>query len=376
MKPIRLQWPTLGHLLEEAARRHRGKPLLIYEGRRLSFEEVDRWVNRAANALRGLGLGHGDKVGVMLPNGFEFPVAWLAIAKLGAVMVPVNVNYKEHDLEYLLSDSEAAAILIDAEFLPVLEKVRSRLPRLKQVIVVGPAPQGCQSWLCLLEEADDRFTIAGFGENDLLNIQYTSGTTGFPKGCMLNHRYWLVMGKTVSEFCPFYPTDVDLTAQPFYYMDPQWNLVLCLMHGIPLVVMHRFSPSKFWQTVKDNGVTFFYVIGTMPFYLLKQEPDPELEQCHKLRLVMCSGIVPQFHALFEKRWNVPWREAFGTPGTGWEPLMVYGNAILQDRILFATDNMLPAARCVEELHALPLKERVKAKWLGMNAARLLGIAGG
>jgi hypothetical protein len=66
----------------------------------------------------------------------------------------------------------------------------------------------------------------------------------------------------------------------------------------------------------------------------------------------------------------------GTPGTGWEPLMVYGNSMLQDRILFATDNMLPAARCVEELHALPLKESVKAKWLGMNAARLLGIAGG
>jgi crotonobetaine/carnitine-CoA ligase len=88
------------------------------------------------------------------------------------------------------------------------------------------------------------------------------------------------------------------------------------MHGIPLVVMHRFSPSKFWRTVRDHEVTFFYVIGTMPFYLLKQDPDPELEQRHNLRLVMCSGIVPQFHAQFEKRWNVPWREAFGMTETG------------------------------------------------------------
>jgi crotonobetaine/carnitine-CoA ligase len=316
MKKAALAWPTLGHLLEDAAKRHREKTLLVYEGQTLSFEAFDLQVNRAANALQALAVGRGDKVALMLPNGFEFPTAWLASAKLGAVMVPVNINYKEHDLEYILNDSEASAIVIAAEFLPVLAKVRSRLPLLKHLIVVGLAVEGFSSYATLLAEADDRFTISGVGENDLLNIQYTSGTTGFPKGCMLTHRYWLAMGRTASEFCPFYPTDVDLTAQPFYYMDPQWNLILCLMHGIPLVVMHRFSPSKFWQAVRDNGVTFFYVIGTMPFYLLKQDPDPELEQRHKLRLAICSGIVPQFHAQFEKRWNVPWREAFGMTETG------------------------------------------------------------
>jgi hypothetical protein len=63
----------------------------------------------------------------------------------------------------------------------------------------------------------------------------------------------------------------------------------------------------------------------------------------------------------------------GKPGTGWEPLMVYGNSLLQDRVLFATDNMLPHKRCVDELNALPLKDSVKEKWLGANAARLLGL---
>lgn len=231
-------------------------------------------------------------------------------------MVPVNVNYRAHDLEYILGDSEASAIVIDAEFLPVLEQVRPRLTFMKHVIVVGQASKAFHNYAELLQDAAGDFAIVDVGQNDLLNIQYTSGTTGFPKGCMLTHRYWLVMGRTASEFCRFLPMDVDLTAQPFYYMDPQWNLVLCLMQGIPLVVMHRFSPSKFWQTVRDNGVTFFYIIGTMPFYLLKQDPDPALEQGHKLRLVICSGIVPQFHAMFEKRWNVPWREAFGMTETG------------------------------------------------------------
>lgn len=80
--------------------------------------------------------------------------------------------------------------------------------------------------------------------------------------------------------------------------------------------MEKFSVTRFWPTVNKNNVTFFYVLGTMPFYLLKQAPNPELEQQHNLRLVLCSGIVPSFHEIFEKRWNVPWREAFGMTETG------------------------------------------------------------
>jgi crotonobetaine/carnitine-CoA ligase len=181
---------------------------------------------------------------------------------------------------------------------------------------LGDAPNGYHSFADIIESASDKFTIKDVGENDLLNIQYTSGTTGFPKGCMLTHRYWLLIGRTASEQYHALPNDVDLTAQPFYYMDPQWNTVLCMMMGISLVIMHRFSPSKFWQAVKENNVTWFYILGTMPFYLLKQEENPAIEQDHKLRFVLCSGIVPQFHAVFEKRWNVPWREVYGMTETG------------------------------------------------------------
>jgi len=198
MKRVELKWPTLGHLLEDAARHHRDKTLLIYEGQRLSFGEVERRVNRSANALQDLGVRKGDKISVMLPNGFEFPITWLGIAKLGAVMVPTNINYQAHDLEYILSDYEASVIVIHEDYLPVLEKVRPKLPLLKHTVVLGEARAGCHSYMVLLGNASDAFAIGGVGENDLLNIQYTSGTTGFPKGCMLTHRYWLVMGLTVS----------------------------------------------------------------------------------------------------------------------------------------------------------------------------------
>jgi len=133
---------------------------------------------------------------------------------------------------------------------------------------------------------------------------------------MLTHGYWLLIGKTAAQYLNLTENDVDMTAQPFFYMDPQWNTILCLMGGIPLVIMEKFSVTRFWATVNRHKVTFLYVIGTMPFYLLKQTPNPELEQHHHLRVIMCSGIVPNFHETFEKRWNVPWREAFGMTETG------------------------------------------------------------
>ena len=309
-------WPSVGHLLEDAAKISGNKVLFIYEDQKLSFVEVNNKVNQMANALKKIGVGKNDKVSVMLPNGFEFPITWLALAKLGAVMVPTNINYKEHDLEYILNDSQASAMVIHFDHLPLLETVKPKTPGLQHVVVFGDTPGNYHSYQDIIDNAAETFAIENVDESDLLNIQYTSGTTGFPKGCMLTHRYWIQLGKLLCEFFQADSDDVDLTAQPFYYMDPQWNTIVCLIMGMSLVIMHRFSPSKFWQTVKEHNVTWFYVLGTMPFYLLNLEPNPELEQNHNLKFVICSGIMPQYHETFEKRWNVPWREGFGMTETG------------------------------------------------------------
>ncbi len=309
-------WRSIGHLLEDAAQQHGDATLFIFNGERISFAEADRRVNRLANALRGLGIGKGERVAVMLPNGVDFPVCWLAIGKLGAVMVPTNTAYQERDLTYILADSGASFILLHEDYFPRLQAVRASLPALREVIVVGSAPPETHSFVELIDSASDVFTIENVEAGGLLNIQYTSGTTGFPKGCMLTHDYWLLLGQTAAQFMHIQPGDVDLTAQPFYYMDPQWNTVACLIGGIPLVIMERFSVSRFWPTIHEYGVTILYLLGTMPFFLMKADENPDLEQQHKLRMIACSGIVPNFHAEFERRWNVPWREAFGMTESG------------------------------------------------------------
>jgi acyl-CoA synthetase (AMP-forming)/AMP-acid ligase II len=309
------QMQNLGSLVREAAQRYGEKTILRFEGASLSFVELEERTNRLANVLEKLGVKAGDRVAVMLNNGFDFPVTWLSIAKLGAIMVPVNTQYQHDDLRFVLRDSGAWLLVTSPEFLPLALRVKPEVGSLETISVFGlsnhavelePAMQG----------ASTVFAAPKVARDSLVNLQYTSGTTGFPKGCMLSHAYWLELGLRTSQMMDCRADDVDLTVQPFYYMDPQWNLALCLLNGIPLVVAPKFSVSRFWQTVIAEGVTFFYCLGTIPVFLLKQPENPALERGHKLRFVSCSGIVPQFHALFESRFGVPWREGFGMTETG------------------------------------------------------------
>ena len=315
METLKLPWVSLGHVLEHAATECPDAPLLIYEGDRLTYAEVDRRVNQIANLFRALGLSHGDRVSVMLPNGFDFPTIWLAIAKTGLIMVPTNIQYQMHDLEYILSDSKASCMILHADFVPQLEKVKERVPTLKQILVVGGAPAGYESFEEQWTSQADGYTIRGVTDKDPINIQYTSGTTGFPKGCILPHRYWMVVGRLKSQSFGFRPTDVNFNAQPFYYMDPQTHLATCLMAGMSLVLVPRFSVSGFWRTIVENDVSFFYCLGTMPLMLLNREPD-ELEKQHRLRFVSCSGIPKDLHETIEKRFGCPWREIYGSTESG------------------------------------------------------------
>jgi acyl-CoA synthetase (AMP-forming)/AMP-acid ligase II len=309
------QMQNLGSLVREAANRFGNKTILRFEGSSLSFTQLEERTNQLSNVLEKLGVKAGDRVAVMLGNGFDFPITWLSIAKLGAIMVPVNTQYQHDDLRFVLRDSGAWLLVTSPEFVKLANQVQPECEMLESIVVFG-ASRAAIELRHAMKVASKEFAPSDIARDSLVNLQYTSGTTGFPKGCMLSHAYWLELGLRTSEMLECRADDVNLTVQPFYYMDPQWNVALCLLNGIPLVVAPKFSVSKFWPTVHDEGVTFFYCLGTIPVFLLKQPENPALEQGHKLRFVSCSGIVPQFHALFESRFAVPWREGFGMTETG------------------------------------------------------------
>lgn len=309
-----------GEILERAATLWPEKAGLVFDdsSESLTYAEIERRSARISGVLRELGVGEGDRVGVMLGNRPEFPLAWLALVRLGAVMVPVNAFYKEQDASYVLEHSGTKAVLTSSEFVPLLERVRRSAPDLECIISVDGSESG------EAEDLGERLALSGGAPppvaaypEDLVSIQYTSGTTGRPKGCMLSHSFWLYKTRKHREqpTPPLGEGDVLLTAQPFYYIDPQWNLMVSLATGAPLVVLDRFHPSSFWDKVREYGVTFFFCIGAMPTLMLKMPPSVR-DRDHRVRHVICGAIPPYLHRELEERWGAPWHEWFGMTETG------------------------------------------------------------
>jgi crotonobetaine/carnitine-CoA ligase len=290
--------PTLAAVTRAAAETWPDRVALVFDetGEHLTFAEVERRSNAVANALRELGIRAGDTVAVMLRNRAEFPVSWLGIAKLGAAIVPLNVFYRREDAHYLLADSGAKAVITADEFAPLLGSLDRTGLALQHVLSVdgnGGGSAADFAALCAAAAVEPPPVIVL--PEHLANIQYTSGTTGKPKGCMLSNFCWVSSMRSLVEDNPgFGQHDVLLTAQPFYYADPQWNTLVGLLSGARVVVLDRFHPSSFWGKVQEYETTVFYCLGVMPQLLFKMPAEPD-EREHKLRLVLCSAIPPNLH---------------------------------------------------------------------------------
>jgi len=308
----------LPRLCVRAAQLWPAKAALVFDatGDRLTFSELDSLSNAYANALAGIGIRPGERIAVMLPNRVEFPLLWLAIAKLGAVMVPVNVNYRTVDAGYVLAHSGSRLLVVDASLEQLASDLKIEVPTLEMVATADGAGRDMLSLVDLVAAAVTERPSADVAAETLLNIQYTSGTTGRPKGCLLTHYFWTRMGGNFYRYHPHLDDrDVILTCQAFYYADPQWLFVAALMSGATMVVLDRFHASNFWSRIRTYGVTFFYCLGMMPVALLRTPPSDE-DRRHRVRAVSCSAIPASFHRALEDRWGVPWFEVYGMTETG------------------------------------------------------------
>ncbi len=307
-------------LLESAAIRWSDRPVLIFDqfAETISYRDLAERTRTVAAALESIGVERGNRVAVMLRNRPEFPIVWLALARLGAVMVPLNVYYRQADATYVLNDAGVTLLVTEVDFADLAVLLRDAVPSIQTVVSVDAAVKsyGVHSLADILAHAGGAPSARPIYPETTINIQYTSGTTGYPKGCALSQYYWIRLARMVAAGPPqLSAEDVFLTAQPFYYMDPQWNLAGALAVGACLVVLDRFHPSTFWEKIRAYDVSFFYCLGMMPAALYAMDPSAE-DRRHRVKGIACSAIPVRLHAALESRWGVPWYEAFGMTETG------------------------------------------------------------
>ncbi|MBC7802551.1 MAG: acyl--CoA ligase [Candidatus Parcubacteria bacterium] len=303
-------------LLDEAAAEKPGHLAwrFIDSGETATYREVQAMVNRIASGLHRLGVRKGTHVAVMVPNLPQFPVTWLALGRLGAVMVPVNISYTGRELDYIVNDGDAEYLVLHEEYLPTLRAMLKRPAALDdgRVVVVGGPQPGMQSWQALHDAGDPAFKAPGqVGLDDLLNIQYTSGTTGFPKGVMQAHRYWITQSR-LNAFRDGLVYERIMISTPFYYMDPQWLLLMAFHQRASCYIAARQSTTRYVEWLHKYRTQFSLMPGEVMF---KHPPTP-FDTDNDVRRVNVYGLRREVHAQVEERFNVNAREAFGMTELG------------------------------------------------------------
>lgn len=283
----------------------------------ISYRALKKRVNQTANALRQWGIEKGTHVAVMLPNIPLLPTTWLALARLGAVMVPVNTRYTARELQYIIEDANVTFLIIHADFESLLDPHNDGTtaapyvdPRHIALFGANEATRYRTIEELLRGQSHVLKLPYDVTSSDLLNIQYTSGTTGFPKGCMLTHQYWLVCGK-VNALRDAKRFRHILAATPFFYMDPQWLLLMTFFQRGTLFVAQRQSASQFSEWLRAYRINFCL----FPELAYKQ---PAHKNDHDTVLARANiyGISKGNHAGLRRRFKAPAMEAFGMTETG------------------------------------------------------------
>ncbi|MFW6113377.1 MAG: AMP-binding protein, partial [Actinomycetota bacterium] len=248
---------NLADFLKDTAARLPHKTAMDYEGRSISFSEMNREVDTLILGMERLGLGTGDRCVLMMPNSIEWVLVYYAIARLGAVVVPVNPIYRRGELQHIFSDSGARAFFGHGDYLDEPMRVIDSLPDMSiRVVKDGEIPPGFISLPELFENTGGSVAQAAAGSDDPFAIIYTSGTTGLPKGAVLTHGNLMGDVTAVSGLRTSEQDDVVLSALPLFHIYGQTHaLNLSIYSGLTLRIWDYFDPAEIIAAIEEEEST-------------------------------------------------------------------------------------------------------------------------
>ena len=317
--PEKPMWEMdLAEFLRAVVRRDPDKVFVEMYGRKLTYGEFEERVNATASLFQGIGVGHGDRVCLFMPNCLEYLYCWFGLSSVGAIGVPINTAYKRDETAYILNDAGASALVSDWGLVDIAEQAADLAPSIEHRLLVGEGegPTGWTRFSDALGSAPSLENASQVSPDDISMLVYTSGTTGNPKGVMVTHKMYVAAGQGFAHWTQASPDDRFFTCLPYFHANVQYYSTMgALASGATLVVVDRFSASRFWDQVRAADATVVNFIGMMMPVLAKNAESPT-DQENRVRLFYGSpAFSPEFLAEFQERFGTDIIVGFGMTET-------------------------------------------------------------
>ncbi|MDN3020097.1 AMP-binding protein [Paenibacillus sp. BSR1-1] len=266
----------VGRLLEEQAAVLKNKTFIILDDVNYSFSDFNRMVNKTANFLKGLGIKKGTHVAMILPNHIDFLLLWFALAKMGAVMVPINTSLKKDGLGYILKQSDSEYLFLHKDLDPSIKDEGFFRIEVSDGELIE-----------LTKEFSDEYRIPeSLQISDPMSIVYTSGTTSLPKGVVNSQNAYVEAGKDMAEFLGLKHDDLMYIFLPLFHVNPQfYGVMSSLYNGNSILVGRKFSVSEFWDFADKHSFSVFTYVGTVLSILCKKSTSAQFFKT----MVRCVG---------------------------------------------------------------------------------------
>jgi crotonobetaine/carnitine-CoA ligase len=317
--PEKPMWEMdLAEFLRAVVRRDPDKVFVEMYGRKLTYGEFEERVNATASLFQEIGVGHGDRVCLFMPNCLEYLYCWFGLSSIGAIGVPINTAYKRDETAYILNDAGASALVSDWGLVDIAEQAADLAPSIEHRLLVGEGegPTGWTRFSDALGSAPSLENASQVSPDDISMLVYTSGTTGNPKGVMVTHKMYVAAGQGFAHWTQASPDDRFFTCLPYFHANVQYYSTMgALASGATLVVVDRFSASRFWDQVRAADATVVNFIGMMMPVLAKNAESPTDKE-NRVRLFYGSpAFSPEFLAEFQERFGTDIIVGFGMTET-------------------------------------------------------------
>jgi len=281
---------NLTEVLQNTIMKYSDRIGFISDNQKMTFKGFDKIVNKISNGLKRYNIKKGDRVSLLLGNSIEFPLCFFALMKIGAIAVPLNTRFKGEELSYEINDSESKILIIDQEYWPNIDPVRKDLKTVEKILFVGSnVPEGISSFLELIDNQEERFDYVKLDEIDDATILYTSGTTGRPKGAVLNHRNLIATAMHVSDFISYEPEDRIICVVPLFHATGLAMIMLSHIYsGIPCVYVRTFKVKDFLEIMSSEKIT--KIIGVINIiWLMVNHPEFDRYDLSSFKVAMFGG---------------------------------------------------------------------------------------